>query len=134
MRYLALDCGEIRVGLAGSDSGSIITPLEFIDINNNNFLPLTQKINSHHPEYLIVGLPVSTDGRERESAKKVRQFINNIKDELNVKEIKYTNEIYTTIEAQERAKAAGWKKGEPVDHFAAAVILEQFLNTSKTSN
>lgn len=134
MRYLAFDYGEKRVGLAGSESGSIITPLESIDINNNDFALLVQKINSYHPEYLIVGLPVSTDGQERESAKKVRQFIMTVKDELNVKEIKYTNEIYTTIEAQERAKAAGWKKGEPVDHFAAAVILEQFLNTSKTSN
>ena len=134
MVYLALDYGEKRVGLAGSDSGSIVTPLEIVDIEGNDFTPVIQKINSYHPKYLIVGLPISTNGEERNSAQKVRQFIEKIKGKVNHAIIKYTNEIYTTIEAQERAKQIKWEKGKPIDHFAAAVILEQFLNTSKTSN
>lgn len=134
MKYLALDFGEKRMGLAGSDSGSVIMPLEVVSVVSDDYDGLIQKINQYNPQYLIIGLPVSTDGQEKNSAKKVKQFVQEIRNKIVVKNIKYTNEIYTSVEAQERANQIGWKKGQPIDHFAAAVILEQFLNTIKTSN
>ena len=134
MKYLALDYGEKRIGLAGSDSGTIVTPLEVFEIKNNDFTLLIQKIIQYDPKYLIIGLPVSTNGQEKESAQKVRQFVNYIKDKIKVIKLEYTNEIYTSTEARERAKTINWKKGKPIDHFAAAIILEQFLNSSKASN
>lgn len=129
MEYIAIDYGEKKVGLAGSQSGVIVTPLEIII--NNNSIQLIQKlfdrINFYQPQQIVIGLPVNKDGQAGSQAQKVKAFGKIIGNNFKDKKIYYTNEFLTSIQAQERSR----KKGVASDDHAAAIILEQFLKTQK---
>lgn len=80
MRTLALDIGEVRVGLAVSDSaGKIATPLKVLpaDVVLNHGAEFRRIVEDWEIEQLVSGLPMTMAGEEgpqggidsRESAK-----------------------------------------------------------------
>lgn len=79
MRYLAIDYGERRVGLAICDpSETIVSPLCQLDMPAAGWPRLVETIHhlaaENQAESLVVGLPLNMDGSEGPQAKRVRQF------------------------------------------------------------
>jgi putative Holliday junction resolvase len=79
MRYLAIDYGEKRVGLALCDpSETIVSPLCQVTMPAAGWQRLAQEIGRHAKEHeveaLVVGLPINMDGSEGEQALRVRRF------------------------------------------------------------
>jgi putative holliday junction resolvase len=77
-RILALDWGEVRIGLALSDeSQTLATPLETLVRRAGKRLPvprLLELTSLHQPVGVVVGLPLSPDGIEEESAIAAREM------------------------------------------------------------
>lgn len=132
MRMLALDIGDVRIGVAVSDeTGTIAQPVGRID--RVGWGPDIAKIVAYAEQYgtqaLLVGLPRNMDGSLGPQAEKVQAFAQKIAEKgLSVT---YWDERLSTVTA-ERALISGnmrrERRKETVDQIAAAVILQGYLD------
>jgi putative Holliday junction resolvase len=130
MKYLALDIGEVRVGVAVSDdSGIVATPLTFLHVGPKLMSELGELIQTEKPRVLVFGTPRHQNGEEGKMVPQIRAFAEVAKHEYNV-EVEFEDESGTTLEAERRLaerKVSQDKYKELVDAEAAAVILESYL-------
>jgi putative Holliday junction resolvase len=133
VKYLALDYGQKRIGLAGSDSGLIAQPLEIISIETNEErLPLISvAINKYMPEEIVIGLPVNSDQSLSPMSMIIEKFADQLKEKFSNIKIRTINEHLSSIEAKNRSSR---KAGQPIDDIAAAIILEQYLQQKDKNN
>ncbi len=131
-RYLGLDPGERRIGVAVSDAtGTIASPVEFIDRKARNH---EQRITDLCTEWeiteIVVGLPLSLDGGEGPAASKSRDFGSRVAG-LTGLPVSYHDERFTTVTAEHALLEGGVKRRsrtEKRDQIAAAVMLQGFLD------
>lgn len=130
MKYLALDVGEKRIGIARSDdSGIIATPLSVVEVDEAVLANLGKIIEEEQPDCIIFGIPRHADGNESKFAKDIREFAKNVKHEFGVR-VDFEDEYGSTKIAEERLREAGKSPREIKkydDAFAAEVILESYL-------
>ena len=136
-KYIALDIGDVRIGVAKSDIlGIVATPLEVI---NRKKVKSVQRIKElceqENTKSLVVGIPKSLDGTEKRQAEKVREYIEKLKKNIEGLEIYEIDERLTTVSADrmlnEANKKGALEKRKVVDKIAAAIILQTFLDTKK---
>ena len=122
MRILAIDHGEARAGAATCDpSGTIVRPVGVISPPEpTGVAKLAAELGA---EAIVVGLPVSLDGVEREQAAAAREFAARIAEVVEVPVETY-DERLTTRMASESTRAGA---GAPPDALAAAHLLEAYL-------
>ncbi len=132
-RFLCLDIGNKRIGIAVSDPfNSYSLPVE--TYNRKNLKTDLEKIESLVKEKgataLVCGLPVNFDGTPSIQTERAKFFIDRLKEKLNV-EIFEVDERCTTCEAEDTLIEQGKSREERkkfVDSLAAASILQGFLN------
>jgi len=74
-RYLGLDVGGRRVGVAVSDElGLIASPLESLDLSKRGIERLLALVEQYNPQAIVIGLPTGLSGREGQQAAEVREF------------------------------------------------------------
>lgn len=130
MKFLALDMGERKVGVAGSDSGIVATPMPPLTMGPTFMHDLGEVIAAEKPETIVFGLPHHPNGDDTAFAKDVRKLAEGIKHEFGVK-IDFEDEFGTTLEAENRLRQMGVAErdlGKYDDSVAAVVILESYLN------
>lgn len=131
-RYLAIDPGERRTGLAATDwSGSISVPLERIDHRGMAEIPaqLAPVLAERETEILVVGLPLGADGRRGPQAKKVLKLVEALAKRFPELEIVTTDEAHSSDVAHRQLKDAGIKAAKRrrhVDSLAALEILRRY--------
>ncbi len=134
-RILALDVGDVRIGVAVSDpTRTIASPVEVI--RRVGWGPDTRRIAALCAQYetteVLSGLPLNMDGTEGFQAKKVRDFCAQLaKAGLHVS---FQDERLTTVTAEEAMLEDNLSRAsrkQNVDKIAAAVILQQWLNEQK---
>ena len=77
MKYIGVDYGKARIGVAKSDAlGFLASPIGTIHEKNFRIQldKLCEIIEKEKPDKLIFGLPKNMDGTEGESAELVREF------------------------------------------------------------
>lgn len=132
-RFLCLDIGDKRIGIAVSDPfNSYSLPVE--TYHRKNLKTDLQKIEGYVKEKcataLVCGLPVNFDGTDSIQTTKARFFIEKLRELLNV-QIYTVDERCTTCEAEDTLIEQGKSREERkkfVDSLAAASILQGFLN------
>lgn len=125
MRYLGIDYGEKRIGVALSDPlGRIAFPKKVILNRGGEAVcaQLKMLLDEEKISVIIVGLPVGLDGKDTEITKKVRELSGWLREKLNVS-VELENEMFTT----HMVERAGVKK-EHTDEAAAALILQSYLD------
>jgi len=135
-RYLGIDLGEKRVGIAISDpSGIIAQPLKTIPFQSQK--QLLQEIRGLLKEYdiakIVVGLPLTMKGTDSEKTREVRQFAEALSQSVSVP-VHFMDERLTTIQAHSTMHQIGKKPSrhrERVDQLAAQFILQTFLDQEK---
>lgn len=136
-KYIALDIGDVRIGVAKSDIlGITVTPLEVIDRRKIKAIKRVKEIcEVQATKSIVVGIPKSLDGSEKRQAEKVREFIEKLLKEIPDAEIIEIDERFTTIEADrlltDMNKKGALEKRKVVDKIAAALILQNFLDMEK---
>ncbi|MFV1971422.1 MAG: Holliday junction resolvase RuvX [Acidimicrobiia bacterium] len=131
-RFLGLDPGERRIGIAVSDAtGTIASPVEFIDRRAGNH---GQRIVDLCTEWeiteIVVGLPVGLDGTEGPAATKSREFGAFVK-QLTGLPVGFHDERFTTVTAEQALLEGGVKRRARTnkrDQIAAAIMLQGFLD------
>ena len=135
-RILALDLGQMRVGVAICDELLIsITRLNPILRTNWKQLlaDVAQVAQDYDAKALVIGLPLSMDGTKAAAAAAARQTAVNFVRSLSLP-VFLQDERLTSVAAGEQLRAAGHNPKEVaqlIDSEAAAIILADFLD-SKT--
>jgi putative Holliday junction resolvase len=123
VRVLALDYGAARTGVAVSDeTGTIASPLTVVERVDTDagLARLLDVIAQQAPAVVVVGLPVSLDGREHAQAARTRAFARRLAAASSVPVVTYDERFTTRLAARRGGRA-------PLDARGAAVILEDFL-------
>ena len=133
MRYLGIDFGSSRIGIAISDElGMLAHPLETVP-NDASFLSRLRKIVLEKGvSRMVVGIPRNMDGSYGPAAEKAKLFLSELKSEFTGVRLIAWDERLTTMEAQRLLHAAGRdvKKSRPViDQVAAQVLLQSYLDS-----
>lgn len=134
MRYLAIDYGLERTGLAFSE-GEIAFPLCTLilkECGNRKALlqALVDKVIEIKADAIVMGLPVLLDGKDSEITKQVKNIVVRLKRRINLP-IYYMPEILSSEQALFDLKEANVsikKRKLILDQQAAVRILSSFLN------
>jgi putative Holliday junction resolvase len=125
VRVLALDHGSVRTGVAISDeTATLARPLTVLDRvgTEAGFAALLDLLRSEAPGCVVVGLPVSLDGREHDQARLARAFAARLAAAVDVP-VELYDERFTSRLADQRGGKAGR------DARAAATLLEDYLRS-----
>ncbi len=130
-RILAVDYGPRRTGLALSDrEGTLALPLGIIDARREDPIKAIRRIVEEYGVVRIVlGLPLTERGEPGPATERVLAFKARLEQEVPVP-IDLMDERWTTVEAEERLKAAGYrhlKRTGKTDAVAAQILLEAYL-------
>ena len=135
MRYLALDHGPKRIGVAISDELKMIAqPLEYIPTEPiGEFLVRhKQLLAEKEVERVFIGMPRNMDGTFGPAAEKVREFIAMLTPEIAVP-IKTLDERLTSAQANRVLVQANVRRADrklKVDAMAAAILLQSYLDNA----
>ncbi|MCQ2326925.1 MAG: Holliday junction resolvase RuvX [Bacteroidales bacterium] len=131
-RFLAVDYGQRRVGLAVSDTMHMIaTHLETVpqtDIYNY----LKDYVGKEDVELIVVGNPKQMDNTPSESMVYVKEFLENIVKLFPQMPIYMVDERYTSKIASQSIAHSGLKKKKRqekglIDSVSAVLILQDFM-------
>ena len=134
MRILGLDVGEKRIGVARVDSDTkIALPVGFIENNPSVWQEITRLSTLHNTLFFVLGLPRSNEGNETKQSEYVRNFAKTLSEKLPGAKIRFQDESYTSVEAEERLKVRNkiYNKGD-IDAEAAVIILQDFIESFQT--
>lgn len=135
MRYLAIDLGGKRTGLAaGDDETRIASPVGVIECPAAQGARLLDElaaaIREHAPDALILGLPLNMDDSEGPAAKAARVFGDTLAARVGLP-VHYQDERLTTADADWSLAGSGLTRKQKKtrrDAIAAAAILQDFLD------
>ncbi len=132
MRYLAIDYGKQRVGLAICDPSETITsPLKVLEGGKDLFPRIAAVVKAESAGALVVGLPLNMDGSEGPQAAKTRDFGEKLANYLNLP-VHFQDERLSSFAAEQDFADIDLPRGrkrKPLDSVAAAHILEAFLES-----
>lgn len=128
MRYLAIDYGSKRTGLAICDSAeTIVSPLAVVEGQKQLLQKIADIVEAERVEALVLGLPLNMDGSEGAQAKRVLKFADRLKKHFPLP-VHLQDERLSSFSAEGKLGWAGFKKGgKRLDAIAAAEILQAFL-------
>jgi putative Holliday junction resolvase len=133
MRVLGIDHGQKRVGIALSDEdGRIAHPHETIARRDADALleSIAGIVREHGVEEIVVGLPLSLDGKEGASARRARRFAERLGEKTGLAVVLW-DERMSTLAADRALSESGMKSSarrQVVDRVAAALVLQTFLD------
>ena len=122
-KILAIDFGTKRVGLAISQ-GPLAVPFKVI-INQDQTQVIQEIVDfcqNQQIDQVILGIS------EQEFAQKTRQFGQELKKQISAPLV-YFDETLSSKEVEERFKLKAKPLPKEIDHYAAAYILEQYLDS-----
>jgi len=130
MRYLAIDHGAKRIGLAICDADeTIASPLEVLSNRPGVTRQIAGIIEHEGVGAIVLGLPLNMDGSEGPQAAKAKVFAERLKKDVGVP-IHLQDERLSSFGADEKLETTGLSRARKRtlrDALAAAEILDAFL-------
>jgi putative holliday junction resolvase len=133
-RILGVDWGEIRIGLALSDeTQTLATPLETLTRRRGKRFPMPRLLElaaTHGAIGAIVGLPLTPEGDEGESAGGARDLADTIARRTGLPVDLWDERMSTARALRAVREQDGSTRGrkQDVDALAAAVLLQHYLD------
>ncbi|QAU25267.1 Holliday junction resolvase RuvX [Dyella sp. M7H15-1] len=133
---LGFDVGSKLIGVAvGNRVTASARALATVAMRNEipDWFALDSLCGEWLPDTLIVGLPLTLEGREQPASRRSRRFAKHLQKRYNV-QVMLADERHSSREAAQRfadARSAGLKRRRDalqIDAEAAAVILERWLH------
>lgn len=134
MKYIGLDVGNKRIGVAVTDElGMFAHPLFTIKRKGieRDIESIAEVVKEQNTKVIVVGLPKNMDGSIGEQGQKTIKFAEVIKKELDL-DIIFWDERLSTKSAKDIMLLNNIKqidKKEIVDTIAAVVILDNYINS-----
>jgi putative Holliday junction resolvase len=137
MRYLAIDYGTKRTGLAICDAAeTIATPLTTFHGQKQLIEKIAELTRTEHIEAIVLGLPLNMDGSESAQTKLALKFAERLRDHLKIP-VYLQDERLSSFSAEEKLASANFTKRkikQRLDAVAAAEILEAFLERKASTH
>jgi putative Holliday junction resolvase len=134
MRYLAIDFGDKRTGLAICDAGeTIVSPLTVIHGQKELLKKIKDIVEVEKVEAVVLGLPLNMDDSQGPQAKRIFKFADQLKGHIDIP-LHFQDERLSTFSAEEKLAAADFTRGKKkkrLDAVAAAEILDAFLQQKR---
>lgn len=133
---LALDIGEVRVGIAVSDaSGSVAMPVKVLPAQEVLSCARTFRllIEDYEPDVLVCGLPQTLAGEEGPQAARIRAAAERISRATNLP-VAFTDERLSSREAKRILREQGLTERSmrgKVDMVAASLFLQTWLDEQR---
>ena len=134
-RFLAIDYGSKRVGLAMSDPTKKIAKA-YKTITNDSLdallLCIKNEIKINSVEKIILGLPIGMNGKNTSQTELVLKFNDILKNFLSIPVV-LEDERLTSLHAKKSLVFQGFKttsNKENIDSTAAALLLQNYINKS----
>ncbi len=133
-RFLAIDYGQKRTGIAVSDTMKIIA-------NGLTTVPSEQLLSflkdylaKEQVEIVVVGLPTQSNGQPSENQKRVRSFVQKFQQTFPHIPVEWYDERFTSVLAQRAMIDGGLKKKARqnkalVDEISATIILQDYMES-----
>jgi len=126
MRYLGIDYGQKRVGLALSDTEGLLG-MPFKTIENKDLIKNLKKIiKEENITVIVLGLPLNLKMEETAQTKIVLAFKTDLKKQIKDVVIELENEFLTSVQAEKWGAT-----GENIDSSSAAIILQSYIDRKK---
>lgn len=137
MRYLAIDYGTKRTGLAICDAAeTIASPLAVLHGQKELLNKISEIVKTENIDAIVLGLPLNMSGTESSQTKLALKFAEQIKSRISVP-VHLQDERLSSFGAEEKLAPADFTRGKRkkrIDAIAAAEILEAFLEKKAASN
>jgi len=134
MRYLAIDHGTKRTGLAICDAEEkIASPLCVLQGQKGLALQIAQIVEAEGVGAIVLGLPVNMDDSEGPQARIVKAFGEKLGTHVDIP-VHLQDERLSSFGAEEKLQASGLSRGKKrnfLDAIAAAEILQAFLDRNR---
>lgn len=133
---LGFDFGMRRIGVAaGQALTATARPLEVLPARDGipDWDRIAGIIEEWRPDLIVVGLPLNADGSEHEVTRAARRFMNRLQGRFGLP-VHAVDERLSSAEAASRLRGDNARKarpGAPLDHIAAQVILETWLEQQR---
>ncbi len=136
MKYIGVDFGDARVGIASSDLGGVIASavciLKVKGIEDA-VEQTSAKVTELGGEAIVVGLPKTTKGKDEYRAERTLRFSEMLKERTG-KDVYFFDERFTSVEAVRYLSEGGVygaKRKKVLDAVAAQIILQSYLDSAK---
>jgi putative Holliday junction resolvase len=127
MRYLGIDYGTKKIGVAISDENAgFAFPRGIIENDEKMIDTLTQLVEAEHIDEIVIGDTLSYNGEENSITKQADKFAFDVQALLKLP-LHRVREAWSSQEAA-RYAPPGQKHN---DSSAAAIILQRFLDVQK---
>ena len=132
-KYLSLDLGEARIGLAFADGETgLVFGRGYLKRSNlkADIAALRKLSEKEKIDILVLGLPLRTDGDDSKQTQRVRAFARSL--EKAGFRVEFQDERFSSIIAQDGLAKSGLSRRKRrekglLDERAAIVILENYL-------
>jgi len=125
-KYLGIDHGDKKIGLAIADSETKIASPYKILFNNQNIIEDIKNICLNEEiDLVVIGVPISLKSTQSKQTKNVLDFISTLRKKLDL-DIIEQDEKLTSQYAQRLIKETKAKKLD--DDVAAMLILQSYLD------
>lgn len=133
MKFLGIDYGHKRIGLAVSDpSAALAFPYEVIPVNEQTPQKVVDICKKEFINGIVMGDSRNFKGEENIIMKEAKLFAELLKG-LTGLPVSFEPEIMSTIQA-ERLQGRADDQKKTIDASAAAVVLQSFLDRNMLGN
>ncbi len=130
-RLLGFDYGLKQIGVASgqtlTSSATGLTILKAVD-GIPNWSQVEKLLTEWDPDLVVVGLPLNMDDSESELSGRARKFARRLQGRFAV-EVEMVDERLTSREAKSMGREQGNQDLTKIDHVAAALILQSWLDS-----
>lgn len=139
MRALALDIGEVRVGVAVSDAkGRVASPVKVMPAQEvlSHARTFRELLEDYEPDVLVCGRPKTMSGEDGPQAKRIMEQAQQIAANCNLP-LEFEDERLSSVEAKRILREQGLKEKAmrgKVDMIAASIFLQSWLDSHSSEN
>ncbi|MDG1306670.1 MAG: Holliday junction resolvase RuvX [Porticoccaceae bacterium] len=127
---LGFDYGLKQIGVANGQtltcSATGLTILKAVD-GIPDWVKVETLLNEWKPDLVVVGLPLNMDDSESELSTRARKFARRLQGRFAV-EVEMVDERLTSREAKILGREQGTQDLTKIDHIAASLILQSWLD------
>lgn len=132
MKYLGIDYGTKRIGIAVSDEGGRVAfPLAAVESGRSALSEIAELVKKNGAEKIIIGESRNFKNEPNAVMEDIERFKKDL-EELSHLPIEYEREFFTSAQAARQYAPDGSRKESPsqekLDAAAAALILQGYLD------
>ncbi len=140
MRYMGIDYGTVRIGVAVSDPlGVVAQGIESIRVKKHepeaHLMRLLELVKAYEIGTIVLGLPRRTDGKVGSSELGARALGDWLKEQVDIPVVLWDERFTSTIANRilQNSTVKKQARRDVVDQVAAEVLLTDYLNQCRKS-